>query len=161
MTALRSVWVSLTTADVLLAGTDANLFLEFNASGKSFLLPDQPGNDLEMPSPLGSNGTTFLFDVNNLDTDEWVPGTVVLRNDATMALPKPLPSIPNAPLAGWRCKSILVVGLGEDGKVYPMVAMPHVDRWLSADEPAGLSIVLDILKNEEIGLPAGKVTLPA
>lgn len=159
MAALRSVWVALTTDNVFLAGTDANLYLEFNGSGKSFMLPDQPGNDLEQPL-LGSNATTFLFDVNNLDTSEWVQGTVVLRNDATITPPKPIPAIPNAPGAGWRCESILIVGLGEDGKVYPMVAMPNVDRWLAADEPAGLSIVLDVLKNSEIGLPAGKINLP-
>ena len=155
MAVLRSLWVALTTADVALAGTDANLFLEFNASGKSFKLPDQPGNDLEAPGLpfFSSNGTTFLFDVNNLATEEFMPGTVMLRNDATQVMPDPLPDIPNAPFAGWRCKSILVVGMGEDGKFYPLVAMPHVDRWLAADEPEGLSIVLDILKGSEVGSP--------
>lgn len=156
MAPLRSIWVALTTADVLLAGTDANLFLEFNASGKSFKLPDQPGNDLEAPGPpmFSANGTTYLFGVNSLDTDEFLPGTVVLRNDATQDLPSPAPDIPNAPFAGWRCKSILMVGMGEDGKFYPLVAMPNVDRWLAADEPEGLSIVLDVLKGDEVGLPA-------
>jgi len=112
-------------------------------TGKSFKLPDQPGNDLKTPTTpgLSSNGTTYLFDVNNLGTEEWVPGTVVLRSDNTL------------PLAGWRCKSILIVGAGEDGKFYPMVAMPNVDRWLAADEPEGLSIVLDVLKKGEVGIP--------
>jgi len=156
MAQLRSLWVALTTADVALAGTDANLFLEFNASGKSFKLPDQPGNDLEAPGLpfFSANGTTYLFDVNNLSTEEFVPGTVVLRNDATQELPSPLPDIPNAPFAGWRCKSILIVGLGEDGRFYALVAMPNVDRWLAADEPEGLTIVLDVLKSAEVGVPA-------
>lgn len=50
-------------------------------------------------------------------------------------------------------QSILIVGAGEDGKFYPMVAMPNVDRWLAADEPEGLSIVLDVLKKGEVGIP--------
>jgi hypothetical protein len=159
MANLRSLWIALTTAEVPLAGTDATLFLEFNASGKSFKLPDQPGNDLEMPnvnpappSMGSSNGTIYLFDVNNLTTEEFLPGTVVLRNDNMADLPVG-PDIPNAPLMGWRCQSILIVAMGEDGKFYTLVAMPNVNRWLAADEPEGLSIVLDILKGTEIGLP--------
>ena len=155
MANLRSLWVALTTADVDLAGTDANLFLEFNLSGKSFKLPDQPGNDLERPGVpfFSANGTTYLFDVNNLTTQEFMPGTVILRNDSTIDPPIG-PTIPNAPGAGWRCKSILVVGMGEDGKFYSLVAMPNVDRWLAADEPEGLSIVLDVLRDGEIGVPS-------
>lgn len=104
-------------------------------SGKSFKLPDQPGNDLE-----NSSSTSYLFHVNNLSTDDFVPGTVILRNDNTGFAP------------GWRCESVLIVGIGENGKYYLIVAMDDVDRWLAADEPEGLSMPLDILNAGEIGV---------
>lgn len=78
--------------------------------------------------------------MNDLDTNEFVPGTVVLRNDNTKSN------------AGWRCESVLIVGIGENGRFYPLVAMPKVDRWLAADEPEGLSLPIDILKSTEIGV---------
>jgi len=53
---------------------------------------------------------------------------------------------------GWRCGSVLIVGIGENGKYYPLVAMNNVDRWLAADEPEGLSSTLDILRPDEIGV---------
>lgn len=135
MAILRQLWVALRTQDFPNGGTDANLFLEFNRSGKSFKLPDQPGNDLERAA-----STTYLFSVPDLDTADFVPGTVVLRNDNTGVAP------------GWRCESVLIVGAGEDGKFYPLVATTNVDRWLAADEPEGLTLPLDILKSNEIGV---------
>jgi len=135
MAILRQLWVSLRTQDWPDGGTDANLFLDFNRIGKSFKLPDQPGNDLEQAA-----STTYLFNVPDLDTADFAPGTVVLRNDNT------------GDKAGWRCESVLIVGNGEDGKFYPLVAMTNVDRWLAADEPEGLTLVLDILKSKEIGV---------
>jgi hypothetical protein len=156
MAALRSLWIALTTGETLGAGTDANFFLEFGLTGKSVALPDQPGNDTEMPLPVplsaapatSGNGTTYLFDVN-LDTTDFVPGTVSLRHDN-----KGLPLLPVDPLSAWQCRSILITGLGEDGKVYPIAAMPEVNRWLGAETPGGSSIVIDVLKRSEVGLPA-------
>lgn len=155
MPQLRSLWVALTTGDTLGAGTDANFFIEFGLTGKSVRLPDQPGNDTEMPVPVpvaalpgtASNGTTYLFDVN-LASEEFVPGTVTLRHDNSNAI------LPVDPVSAWQCRSILIVGMGEDGKLYPLVAMPNVDRWLGAEMPGGSQIVLDVLKRSEVGLPS-------
>jgi hypothetical protein len=136
MATLRQLWATLRTQDFPNGGTDANLFLEFGQSGKSFKLPDQPGDDLER-----SASTSYLFNVPDLDTTEFTPGTVSLRNDNTG----------NAP--GWRCESVLILGIGQDGKYYPLVAMTDVDRWLASDEPEGLTMTLDILNANEIGVP--------
>lgn len=136
MATLRQLWVSLRTQDFPSGGTNANLFLELGQSGKSFKLPDQPGDDTEL-----SSSTTYLFNVPDLDTTEFVPGTVTLRNDNTGSRP------------GWRCEAVLVIGIGQDGKFYPLVAMTDVDRWLAADEPEGLTLTLDVLHANEIGVP--------
>jgi hypothetical protein len=135
MADLRDLWITLRTADWPDGGTDANFFIEFLRSGKSFKLPDQPGNDLEQAS-----STSYLFHVDQLTTEDCAPGTVVLRNDNTGNKP------------GWRCKSVLVIGVGEDGKYYPLVAMDDVDRWLASDELEGLTLTLDILGPDEIGV---------
>ena len=135
MADLRDLWIILKTADWPDGGTDANIFIEFLRSGKSFKLPDQPGNDLEKAS-----STSYLFHVDQLTTQDFDPGTVILRNDNTGEKP------------GWRCKSVLIIGVGEDGKYYPLVAMDDVDRWLAADEPEGLTLTLDILGPDEIGV---------
>ena len=135
MATLRKLWVTLRTQDFPDGGTNANLWLDFQQSGKSFKLPDQPGDDLER-----SASTTYDFNVDNLSTEDFIPGTVVLRNDNTGEKP------------GWRCKSVLIIGVGEDGKFYPVVAMSDVERWLAADEPEGLTLVLDILRSSEIGV---------
>jgi hypothetical protein len=135
MPALRKLWITLRTQDFPDGGTNANFFLEFLRSGRSMRLPDQPGDDLER-----SASTTYDFNVDNLSTEDFQPGTVVLRNDNTGDKP------------GWRCKSVLIIGIGEDGKYYPLVAMSDVERWLAADEPEGLTLTLDILRGEEIGV---------
>ncbi len=135
MANLKELWITLRTADWPDGGTDADFFIEFQQSGKSFKLPDQPGGDLEQAS-----STSYLFHVDNLATTDFVRGTVVLRNDNTGDKP------------GWRCASVLVIGIGEDGKYYLLVAMDDVDRWLAADEPEGLTLTLDILKPSEIGV---------
>jgi len=161
MADLRQLWVTLVTADTLLAGTDADLYLEFSLTGKSIKLPDQPGNDTERPaiSPLdaipgtASNGTVYIFDVDSLSTKDFVPGTVTLRNaNNNPVLPGALAQL-DAP--GWRCHGVLIVGMGEDGKYYPLVAMPDVDRWLAADESEGLVLRLDVLKPAEVGVLEG------
>ena len=159
MAGLRQLWITLVTGDTLLAGTDADLYLEFGLSGRSIKLPDQPGNDLEQPAPFpaaalplsSSNATTYIFDVEPLSTADFVPGTVTLRNGNQGPLPGPVGQIGQ----GWRCHAVLVVGMGEDGKVYPLVAMPDVDRWVAADEPEGLVLRLDVLKPAEVGVLEG------
>ncbi len=158
MATLRQLWVTLSTADTFLAGTDADLFLEFGLTGRVVKLPDQPGNDLEQPGLLppftpgsASNATTYIFDVDGLATSDFVPGTLTLRNGNQ----GPLPGPPGQLGQGWRCHGVLIVGLGEDGKFYPLVAMPDVDRWLAADEPEGLTLKLDVLKPTEIGVLEG------
>lgn len=133
MTELRKLWITLRTQDWPDGGTSSSFFLEF--PGKSIKLPDQPGNDLEQAS-----STTYLFAVHNLGTEDFVPGTVRLRNDNTNDKP------------GWRCQSVLIIGIAENGKFYPLVAMDDVDRWLAANEPEGLELLLDILKPGEIGV---------
>ncbi len=134
-TSLRQLWIVLRTEDRDGAGTNANIFLEFLQSGKSIRLPDQPGNDL-----AAATSTSYLFNVTNLSTADFVRGSVLLRNDNT------------GDGAPWRCESVLIVGIGEDGKYYLLVAMSNVDRWLSASDPEGLALLLDILKPEEIGI---------
>ena len=158
MATLRQLWVTLSTADTFLAGTDADLFLEFGLTGRVVKLPDQPGNDLEQPGLLppftpgsASNATTYIFDVDGLATSDFVPGTLTLRNGNQ----GPLPGPPGQLGQEWRCHGVLIVGLGEDGKFYPLVAMPDVDRWLAADEPEGLTLKLDVLKPTEIGVLEG------
>jgi hypothetical protein len=165
MSALRSLWIALTTGETTLAGTDSDFFLDFGLTGKSIALPNQPGNDTEMPIPnppvgplppfSSSNGTTYLFDVT-LDTTEFVPGTVRLRLDVSTSSRDGLPKVPGLidPTAQWQCRSILMVGLGRDGKVYPISAMPEVNRWLGPDQPGGTSMVIDLIKRSEVGLPA-------
>jgi hypothetical protein len=159
MPTLRQLWVNLSTADTLLAGTDAILYLEFGLTGRSIELPDQPGNDLEQPAPLpvaglpmtSSNATTYIFDVEGLSTADFVPGTVTLRNGNQGPIPGRVGQIGQ----GWRCHAVLIVGIGEDGKYYPLVGMPDVDRWVAADEPGGLALKLDILKPGEVGVLEG------
>ena len=34
--------------------------------------------------------------------------------------------------------------MGEDGKAYPLVAMPDVERWVAANEREGLVLRLDV-----------------
>jgi hypothetical protein len=154
MTELRELWITLTTADAFppLAGTDADMFLEFGLTGRSFKLPDQSGNDLEQPGIIASNATTYIFHVDRLSTVDFVPGTVTLRNgNQNPLIPGPLGQL----LQGWRCHAVLILGLGEDGKFYPLVAMRDVDRWLAADEPEGLVLRLDVLKPSEVGILEG------
>lgn len=159
MGSLRQLWVTLGTADTLLAGTDSILYLEFSLTGRSIPLPDQPGNDLEQPAPFpasavpmsSSNATTYIFDVNALSTSDFVPGTVSLRNGNQSPVPGPAGRV----VEGWRCHAVLIIGLGEDGKFYPLVAMPDVDRWLAADEPEGLVLQMDVLKPSEVGTLEG------
>ena len=45
--------------------------------------------------------------------------------------------------------------MGRNGKYYPLVAMPNVDRWLAADEPEGLVLRLDVLDPTEVGVLEG------
>jgi hypothetical protein len=151
MPELRQLWVTLTTADTLFAGTDADLYLEFGLTGRSLKLPDQPGNDTEQPGLLGSNATTYIFHVDTLSTADFVPGTLSLRNGNQ----GPIPGPPGQLFQGWRCHAVLIIGLGEDGKFYPLVAMRDVDRWLAADEPEGLVLRLDVLKPSEVGILEG------
>lgn len=158
MPSLRQLWVTLSTANTFLAGTDADLYIEFGMTGRSVKLPDQPGNDLEHPEfqpafvpGSASNATTYVFDVDALGTADFVPGTVTLRNGNQ----GPVPGPPGQIGQGWRCRGVLIIGLGEDGKFYPLVAMPDVDRWLAADEPEGLVLKLDVLKPTEIGVLEG------
>jgi hypothetical protein len=131
---LRQLWIVLRTEDRDGASTNANIFLEFLQSGKSIRLPDQPGNDLSQ-----ATSTSYLFNVTNLGTADFVRGSVLLRNDNT------------GDGAPWRCESVLIIGIGEDGKYYLLVAMSNVNRWLSASDSEGLTLLLDILKPEEIG----------
>jgi hypothetical protein len=159
MAAIRQLWITLGTADTFLAGTDSVLFLEFSLTGRSIALPDQPGNDTEPPVPFpvdalpqtSSNATTYIFDVDALTTADFVSGTVSLRNGNQSLLPGAAGRV----VEGWRCAAVLVVGLGEDGRFYPLVAMPDVDRWLAPDEPEGLVLRLDVLKPSEIGTLEG------
>jgi hypothetical protein len=157
MAELRQLWVTLTTGDVEGAGTEADLYLEFALRGLSIKLPDQVGDDLERPSsqtpPLtgSSNATSYIFHVSNLATADFVPGTVSLRNGNQSPVPGDLGRFSQ----GWRCHAVLVIGLGEDGRFYPLVAMSNVDRWLAADQPEGLVLSLDVLKPSEVGVLEG------
>ena len=138
MVKLKHLWVVLKTADAPDAGTDADIWL-WKKDWKE-VLPDQPGNDLE----IGMT-TSYFFSPKNFSTEDFQRG-VFLENDNTGHKP------------GWRCESVLILGLGLDGKYYPLVAMPKiigkdgkVGEWLAGSNVQGRRLNLTTIPPAKMG----------